>query len=57
MQIAGCFSCESGDCRDEDREYLSTCEMCEQGKPDDAFDDEADDKICNECRAKAKMLS
>ena len=57
MQIAGCFICESGDCHDEEREYLSTCEICEKGKPDDAFDDEADDKICNECRAKAKMLS
>jgi hypothetical protein len=40
-----------------EREYHSSCEICEIKKPDDAFDEDADDKICNECRAKAKMLS
>ena len=57
MQIAGCLICEGDDCRDEEREYLSICEICEKPKRDDAFDEEANDKICNECRAKAKMLS
>lgn len=57
MQSAGCFICESGDYHDEELEYLSTCEICEEPKRDDALDEEADDKICNECRAKANMLS
>lgn len=56
MQFAGCFICEAGDCRDEDREYLPICEICEQEKPEDAFDEEADDRICNDCRRRPKKL-
>lgn len=56
MQFAGCFICESGDCHDEEREYLSICEICEVEKPEDAFDEDLDGLICNDCRGKAKTL-
>jgi hypothetical protein len=57
MQVAGCFTCESGQCRDEEQEYMTSCEICEERKPDEDFDEEADDLICNDCRRKTKIIS
>ena len=57
MQFAGCLICEGDDCRDEEREYRSICEICEKECPDEAFDEDLDGLICNECRTKAKVLS
>ena len=56
-QMCGCFTCEEGDCEDEEQEYMTSCEICEERKPDEDFDEEQVDLICNECRRKAKMLS
>ena len=55
-QMCGRFTCEDGDCDDEDLEYMTSCEICELRKPDEEFDEEADDLICNACR-KAKTTS
>lgn len=52
MQFAGCFICEAGECRDEPNEYLSICEICEEEKPEDEYDEELDGLICNDCRRK-----
>lgn len=57
LQIHGRFTCENGDCRNEELEYLTTCEICEEGKPEAEFDEEQDSLICNECRAKDKVLT
>lgn len=57
LQIHGRFTCESGDCSNEELEYLTHCEICEEGKGEDEFDEEQDGLICNECRAKAKVLA
>lgn len=53
MQFAGCLICEGGECRDEAKEYLTICEICEEGKPDHEFDEEQDELICDACRRKA----
>lgn len=52
-QFAGTLICEAGTCRDEEREYMSICEVCEQEKPDACFDEEQDELICDDCRRKA----
>jgi hypothetical protein len=57
LQFAGRFTCGDDGCHDEEVEYLTTCEICEDGKPEDEFDEEQDGLICNECRAKAKVLT
>lgn len=49
----GTFHCEDGSCSDDEREYMSPCEICEEKKPEDAYDEEAVDRICNDCRKKA----
>jgi len=54
--IAGIFHCVGGSCNDIEREYMTSCEICEVEKPDDEYDEEAEDLICNECRRKAKPL-
>lgn len=56
MQFAGCFICEAEECRDEEKEYLTICEICEQERPEEAYDEELDGLICNECRRKAVPL-
>ena len=40
MQFAGRFTCGDDGCHDEDLEYLTTCEICEDGKREDEFDEE-----------------
>lgn len=57
MQVAGTFHCDRGHYEDIETEYLSPCEICEIGKPEGEFDDEADDHICNACREKSKLTS
>ncbi|MBL8564339.1 MAG: hypothetical protein JNM89_01325 [Hyphomicrobiaceae bacterium] len=57
MQFAGRFTCDGRNCRDEELEYLTICEICEEEKPEDEYDEELDGLICNECRAKAKLIS
>jgi hypothetical protein len=57
MQFAGRFICEGSECRDEELEYLTICEICEEEKPEDEYDEELDGLICNDCRAKAKLIS
>lgn len=52
-QLCGCLTCEGGDCQDEEQEYMTSCEVCEERKPEEEFDEEADDLICNGCRRKA----
>lgn len=55
--MCGRLTCEGGACRDEELEYMSSCEICEKRKPEEEFDEEQDDLICNDCRAKAKLIS
>jgi len=55
MQVAGCLICEGNDCLDEEREYFSTCDIC--GITSSAVQEADRDFLCDECRAKAKMLS
>jgi hypothetical protein len=50
MCFEGTFSCSDGSCSDDERDYLSPCEICEEKKTDEEYDDEADDHICNDCR-------
>ena len=57
MLLEGSFTCRMGVCADNQRPYRSSCEICEMKKPDSEYDEEADDLICNDCRAKAKLLS
>lgn len=57
MQFCGTFICEGGTCRDEEKEYRTICEICEEEKPEDEYDEELDGLICNDCRAKAKLIS
>ncbi len=57
MLFCGSFICEGGTCRDEEKEYLTVCEICEEEKPEDAYDEELDGLICNDCRRKAKLIS
>ena len=57
MQSHGRLTCENGEFDDEELEYLTSCEICEEGKPDDEYDEELDGLICNECRRKAKIIS
>jgi len=56
MQFAGCFICDNGACRDEEREYRTVCEICEEEKPDDAYDEELGDGVCNDCRRRPNKL-
>lgn len=56
MQFCGSFICEGGTCRDEEKEYLTICEVCEKERPDEEYDEDHDDLICNDCRRKAKPL-
>lgn len=49
-QMCGRFTCDNGDCHDEDQEYMTSCEICEKRKPEEEFDEEQDGLICNACR-------
>lgn len=53
----GTYRCAKGYCADEQREYRTSCEICELKQDEDAYDDELDGLICNTCRAKAKLIS
>lgn len=53
MQMHGRFTCENNECEDEELEYLTHCEICEEGKADHEFDEEQDGLICDDCRRKA----
>lgn len=56
-QLEGTFTCQCGTCHDEEREYRTVCEICEQKRPEEAFDEELDGLICNDCRRKTNRLS
>lgn len=57
MSFEGTLTCDEHGVTDEEREYRSTCEICEEKKDGDEFDERLDGLICNDCRAKAKLIS
>ena len=57
MQFAGSFVCRDGACEDIALEYQTSCEICEEKKGEDEFDEELDGLICNECRRKTTNIS
>lgn len=52
MLVEWTFTCENGECWDDEREYQTSCEICEQKKPRSEYDEEQDGLICNDCRKK-----
>ncbi len=45
----GTFDCARGTCRDEEREFQPSCEICEEKKPRVCYDEDVDDMICKKC--------
>ncbi len=50
MGFCGQFSCVDGVCVDEDLEYRTSCEICEERYTEDDYDYELDGLICVGCR-------
>lgn len=56
MGFEGTLTCDEHGITDEEREYQSPCEICEVKKPDEEFDEEAADRVCNDCRKDKPVL-
>lgn len=52
MQFSGSFTCDEHGVTDEEHEYQTTCEICEEKKPDEEYDENLDGLSCNDCRKK-----
>lgn len=49
MGFEGTFECIDGNCEGYEREFQKSCEICEQKKPDNCYDEDIDDIICKQC--------
>ena len=50
MGFEGTYECIDGSCTDYERDYQPSCEICEEKKPYDCYDEDAEDMICKQCR-------
>lgn len=57
MSFEGTLTCDAHGITDDEREYRPTCDLCEEKKEGQEFDNRLDGLICNDCRAKAKLIS
>lgn len=56
MSFEGTLTCDEHGITDEERPYRTSCEICEEKKDEDDFDEEQDGLICNDCRSKSRIL-